>query len=122
MQTQHAVAWPDHREAKVFFFNGETAESVRLTTTLTHHQTHNKAGTVNGKCAPEDDAFYHDVVKALQLAKEWLIVGPGSAKDELAKHIRDYHPHLKDRIVGGTGRSPYGGPDRGACADVLPCR
>lgn len=100
MQTQHAVAWLDHREAKVFFFNRETAESVRLATTLTHHQTHNKAGTVDGKRAPEDDAFYHDVVKALQPAKEWLIVGPGSAKDELAKHIRDYHPHLKDRIVG----------------------
>jgi hypothetical protein len=27
-------------------------------------------------------------------------VGPGSAKDELAKHIRDHHPQLKDRIVG----------------------
>lgn len=99
MQTQHAVAWLDHREAKVFFFNRETAESVRLVTTLAHHQTHNKAGSIDGKRAPEDDAFYHDVVNALQPAKEWLIVGPGSEKDELAKHIRDHHAHLKDRIV-----------------------
>lgn len=51
MQTQHAVAWLDHREAKVFFFNREAAESVRLATTLAHHQTHNKAGTVDGKRA-----------------------------------------------------------------------
>ncbi|RVA07697.1 translational machinery protein [Mesorhizobium sp. M7A.F.Ca.US.002.01.1.1] len=100
MQTQHAVAWLDHREAKVFFFNRETAESVRLVTTLAHHQTHNKAGSIDGKRAPENDAFYHDVINALQPAKEWLIVGPGSAKDELAKHIRDHHAHLKDRIVG----------------------
>ncbi|MBZ9717890.1 MULTISPECIES: translational machinery protein [unclassified Mesorhizobium] len=73
---------------------------VRLVTTLAHHQTHNKAGSIDGKRAPEDDAFYHDVINALEPAKEWLIVGPGSAKDELAKHIRDHHAHLKDRIVG----------------------
>ena len=56
--------------------------------------------TVDGKRAPENLSFYHDVVNALQPAKEWLIVGPGSAKDELAKHIKDHHPHLLDRIVG----------------------
>jgi stalled ribosome rescue protein Dom34 len=100
MQAQHAVVWLDHREAKVFFFNREAADSVRLATTLAHHQTHNKAGTVDGKRAPEDQLFYHQVVNALQPAKEWLIVGPGSAKDELAKHIRDRHPDLKGRIVG----------------------
>ncbi|MCA0049993.1 translational machinery protein [Mesorhizobium sp. B283B1A] len=98
MQTQHAVAWLDHREAKVFFFNRETTESLKLATTLAHHQIHNKAGTIDGKRAPEDQSFYHDIVTALQPAKEWLIVGPGSAKDELAKHIRDRH--LNDRIVG----------------------
>jgi hypothetical protein len=87
MHAQHAVAWLGHREAKVFFFNRETAESVRLATTLAHHQTHNKAGTVDGKRAPENLSFYHDVVNALQPAKEWLIVGLGSAKDELAKRI-----------------------------------
>ena len=100
MQTQHAVVWLDHREAKVFFFNRQTAASVRLVTTLAHLQTHNKAGSVDGKRASENRAFYDDVVSALQPAKKWLIVGPGEAKDELAKHIRDHHPHLKDRIVG----------------------
>ena len=100
MQIQHAVVWLDHREAKVFFFNRETAESLHLATTLAHHQTHNKAGTVDGKRGPENVAFFHDVLNAMQPAKEWLIMGPGSAKDELAKHIRDHHPHLKDRIVG----------------------
>lgn len=100
MQTQHAVAWLDHREAKVFFFDRSAVESLRLATTLTHHQTHNKAGTIDGKRAPENQSFYHDIVSGLQPAKEWLIVGSGSAKDELVKHIRSHHPHLKDRIVG----------------------
>jgi stalled ribosome rescue protein Dom34 len=100
MQTQHAVAWLDHCEAKVFFFNREAAESMRLATTLSHHQTHNKAGTIDGKRAPENQSFYHDVVTALQPASEWLILGPGSAKDELVKHIHNRHPQLQNRIVG----------------------
>ena len=100
MQSQHAVAWLDHHEAKVFFFNRETAECLKLATTSSHRQTHNRAGTIGGKRAPENQSFYHDIVSALQPAKEWLIVGPGSAKDELVKHIRSHHPHLKDRIVG----------------------
>jgi stalled ribosome rescue protein Dom34 len=100
MQTRHAVAWLDHRQAKVFFFDRSAVESLRLATTLTHHQTHNKAGTIDGKRAPENQSFYHDIVSALQPAKEWLIVGPGSAKDELVKHIRSRHPHMEDRIVG----------------------
>lgn len=57
MQAQHAVAWLDHGEAKVFLFNHETAESVRLATTLAYRQTHNKAGTVDGKRAPENDCL-----------------------------------------------------------------
>ena len=100
MQTQHAVAWLDHCEAKVFFFDREGFESVTLSATLTHHQTHNKAGTVDGKRAPENQAFYRNIVLALQSAKEWLILGPGSAKDELAKHVRAHFPQLENRIIG----------------------
>lgn len=100
MHTQHAVVWLDHCEAKVFFFDRENAESLRLATTLAHHQTHNKAGTIDGKRAPENQSFYHDIVVALQPAKEWLIIGPGSAKDELVKHIRHHHPRVESRIVG----------------------
>ena len=98
MQTQHAVAWLDHREAKVFLFDRERVE--KLSTTLTHHQTHDKAATVDGKRAPENQSFYRDIVVALQPAKEWLILGPGSAKDELAKYIRTHCPQSEDRIIG----------------------
>jgi stalled ribosome rescue protein Dom34 len=73
---------------------------MRLAATLTHHQTHNKAGTIDGKRAPENHSFYHDIVSTLQPAQEWLLLGPGSAKDELVKHIRSHHPQLLGRIVG----------------------
>jgi stalled ribosome rescue protein Dom34 len=100
MHSQHAVAWLDHREAKVFFFDREKAESLKLATTLAHGQTHNKAGSIAGKRASEDQTFYHEIVNALTPALEWLIVGPSSAKDELVKHVRHHHPRLAERIVG----------------------
>lgn len=100
MQTRHAVAWLDHRQAKLFFFNRDGTEIMNLSTTLPHQQTHNKAGTIDGKRAQPDQSFYHDIVVALDPAKEWLIIGPGSARDELADHIRSHHPDLVDRIIG----------------------
>ncbi|MER9371115.1 translational machinery protein [Mesorhizobium sp. M0491] len=100
MHTQHAVVWLDHLEAKVFFFSRDSAEGIKLTTSLAHHQTHNKSGTSDGKRAPENQSFYQEIVSALRPSQEWLIVGPGSAKDELVKHIHTNHRHLKERIVG----------------------
>ncbi|MBZ9798506.1 translational machinery protein [Mesorhizobium sp. ES1-4] len=100
METQHAVAWLDHREAKLFFFDRESVDSEKLSTTLPHHQTHNKAGTVDGKRTTGNQSYYHDIVIALQPAKEWLILGPGSAKDELAKYIRTHCPQSEHRIIG----------------------
>src|SRR4051794_17592109 len=100
MHAQHAVAWLDHLEARLFFFDREGAEMQKLTTTLPHHQLHNQAGTIDGKRNPPDESFYHDMTAALERAREWLILGPGSAHTEFANHIRSCHPQLAGRIIG----------------------
>jgi hypothetical protein len=100
MQAYHAAAWLDHREARVFFFDRDGAELQRLKTTLPHRQTHNKAGSIDGKRNPPDLTFYDDVTAVLEPAMEWLLVGPGSAHGELADRVRSHHPQLADRIVG----------------------
>lgn len=100
MHSQHAVVWIDHLQAKVFFFDRNGFELHELKTTLPHRQTHNKAGTLDGKRSPPDQGFYHDVAVALEPAMEWLIVGPGSAHIELEEHLRNHHPQLVDRIIG----------------------
>lgn len=100
MQAYHAVVWLDHLEARIYFFDREGAETQRLTTTLPHHQLHNKAGTIEGKRNPPDKAFYDAVAAKLEPAREWLILGPGSAHDELASHIRSHRPEFANRIVG----------------------
>ena len=100
MHTYHAVVWLDHRLAKVFFFDRDEVEGLKLSTSLPHHQTHNKAGTIEGKRAAPDHVYFREIVEALRPAQEWLIVGPSSARDELAKHIREQNPDLADRIIG----------------------
>lgn len=100
MNHYHAVVWLDHREAKVFFFDRDNVEAHSLATKIPHHQMHNKSGSLTGKRSSVDSAYYHEIVKALEPAQEWLITGPGSAKLELVKHIHAHDAHLADRLIG----------------------
>ena len=88
MHIQHAVVWVDHREARIFLFDREGYERATVSTELPHHQTHNKAGTIDGKRTVPDQSYYEEIVTALEPAAEWLIVGPSSARDELVSHVR----------------------------------
>jgi stalled ribosome rescue protein Dom34 len=83
--TKHAAVWIDHNEAKVFRVdvggldptNVEPHHHVRRHSTVTAEHSH-----------PEDALHYFQAVeKVLADVEEILIVGPGSAKLELIKHI-----------------------------------
>lgn len=100
MQRYHAVVWLDHREAKVFFFDRDSFDEVGLASGSPQQHLHHKAGSVAGKRSPEDQHFFHAIVDALKPAKEWLILGPGSAKLELVKHIHKHDATLADHVVG----------------------
>ncbi len=99
-ETQHAVVWIDHREAKVFFLTRDHADDLTLGTSRHFDQAHKHAGTREGNRTPTDPDFLHEVTEALKPAKEWLILGPGIAKEELAKHVKHHDRLLADRIVG----------------------
>jgi stalled ribosome rescue protein Dom34 len=98
-QTQHAVVWIDHRQARVFFLTRDTADEITLDTSRTFDQAHKHAGTREGNRTPTDETFLHEVVEALKPAQEWLIIGPGIAKEELAKHVKHHDHLLTDRII-----------------------
>lgn len=100
MQHYHAVVWLDHREARVFFFDRKSAEEIDLEAKSPNHHLHHTKGTFAGKRAPEDQQFFHQVVEALKPAKEWLVLGPGSAKLELVKHVHKHHHTFSDYIIG----------------------
>ncbi len=100
MQKHHAVIWLDHREARIFFFNRNAFEEVDIRSTAPDTHLHHKAGSLSGKRAPEDHAYFEDIVTAASAADAWLITGPSSAKLELVKHIHLHAPQLVDHIVG----------------------
>lgn len=97
----HAVVWIDHNQARVFHFNAEEAEHVTL-----HPQghrkghLHHKAGSLGSGHAKEDHAFLQSAAEAVTDATAVLIVGPGSEKTALVKHIEGHVPALKSKIKG----------------------
>ena len=100
MKTQHAVVWIDHREAKVFWFDRDHAEGSRIKSQKSFDQAHKHAGTVSGSRTAIDDHFLHDVVEALAESQEWLVIGPGDAKDDFVKHVKSHDHTLAGRIIG----------------------
>jgi len=100
MPHYHAVVWLDHREARIFFFDRHSMDEIDLATNSPNHHLHHRKGSVAGKRSPEDQHFFHDIVNVLKPAREWLLMGPGSAKLELVKHVHKHDHSLSDHIVG----------------------
>ena len=99
MSHYHAVVWLDHHEAKVFHIT-ET-EADRITVRGREPDRHvNTRGGKSREHAHAGEAFLHEVVEALSGAQEWLITGPGEAKNELMRHIERHDPQFRDRVVG----------------------
>lgn len=99
MQTRHAVVWIDHREAKVFHFDRDHADGMKIKSQKGFDQAHKHAGTVDGSRTAIDEKFLHQVVESLMDAEEWLILGPGNAKEELAKHVKHHDHEVANRII-----------------------
>ncbi len=96
----HAVVWLDHREARVFQFNDIEADLARVQGAHPNQKLHHHSGSLTGKRTAEDHRYLESVVEHLKPAKEWLVMGPGSAKLELMKHVNKHHPDLVDHVCG----------------------
>lgn len=95
----HAVIWIDHSQARIFHLGLTGADEVTLHPQLATRHLHHKANAVGSGHAAPDKAFYAEVTRTLADAGEILIIGPASAKTELAGHIRASAPDLAKRIV-----------------------
>lgn len=96
----HAVVWIDHREAKVFEFNAEDVQKLVIHSHSPAKHLHHKAGALGAGHAAEDAAFYHAVAEALAPVQEVLVVGPGSAKTALLKHLAAHDPKIAAKVLG----------------------
>jgi hypothetical protein len=101
MQTHyHAVVWIDHRQARVFHFNGNDADKLVVNPDDPVRNLHHKANSIGSGHAPEDQNFLEDVAKSVADAGAILILGPSSEKNELVKHIKRFHPEMTIKIEG----------------------
>ncbi|WP_315774693.1 MULTISPECIES: translational machinery protein [unclassified Bradyrhizobium] len=96
----HAVVWLDHSEAKVFHIGLTGADELTLHPHLQTKHLHHKANEIGSGHAAPDKNFLEEVAHALDDAGEILIIGPSSAKTELAKYLHEKHPAVGKRIVG----------------------
>jgi stalled ribosome rescue protein Dom34 len=96
----HAVVSIDHAEANVYEFADDNVTEHRIKATDRQGNIHHKAGSVGSGHAHDSKAYLTAVVDALKPSHEILIVGHGTAKDELASFIRDHAPLLAPRIIG----------------------
>ncbi|MBH5390433.1 MULTISPECIES: translational machinery protein [Bradyrhizobium] len=95
----HAVIWIDHSQARIFHFGLGGSDEITLHPHLATRHLHHKANAIGSGHAAPDKAFYTEVTKAVADAGEILIIGPASAKTELADHIHASAPDLAKRIV-----------------------
>jgi stalled ribosome rescue protein Dom34 len=94
--SQHAIVFIDHEHAKVFHLDGIDAHGASLKQHA-HHKSHSAKHKVDGK-AQHDHKLFEEVVKEMQSAQEILVVGPGTAKNELIHHIEQKAKNLQSRI------------------------
>ena len=94
----HALVWLDHRVAKVFHFNVEHSDREIVNSTHPHQNLHHKANSSDSGHAAVDKEYLERVAKTLAQAGAILIVGPGSAKTELVKHIEHAHAPIAAKI------------------------
>lgn len=96
----HAVVSIDHAEAVVFEFAENDVSEHRIKATDRQGNIHHKAGSVGSGHAHDRKSYLAAIVDALKPSHEILIVGHGTAKDELASFIRDHAHLLAPRIMG----------------------
>lgn len=97
MSAQHALVFIDHDHAKVFLVDRADPKGAALKQHA-HHKTSAKHKT-DGKAA-HDHHLFDEVVKAMHGLEEILLVGPGTAKNELMHHIEKVAKQLAPKVVG----------------------
>jgi stalled ribosome rescue protein Dom34 len=100
MNHANVCVWIDHREAKLFGIGLETADEATVHAASPVHHLHRKADHVHlGKPAPDQD-FLKAIADHLGNARGILILGPGTAKNELAGYLHLHTPALAKCIWG----------------------
>lgn len=100
MSYQHAVVWLDHLKATVIDFSIDDQHVQFVASATENRQVHRKSGPMGSGKAREDHHFFDDVVAAIGNAREILVCGPGTAKNEFRKDLEKRHAAVARLVVG----------------------
>ncbi len=100
----HTAVWLDHKEAHIFHFAALPlrASAEEVTVPAPQHRIHRHQLSRSGEAVEHPDdlkRYFTEVAGHLRDAHAILIMGPGSAKAELVKHLRAHNATLADRVV-----------------------
>lgn len=93
---QHVLVVIDHHTARIFHLDGTDAATLTVREAGVRETDDRHAS--DGKRVSHD-AFFHDVAGELTAAKEILILGNGTAKDEFKHHLDDHHAGVAAAVV-----------------------
>jgi stalled ribosome rescue protein Dom34 len=96
----HSVMWIDHREARVFHFGREEAETLVIHPDKPTRQVHHKSKTIGSGHEVLAKEYLHAAAQSIADAGAVLITGPSNAKTELMAHIKKHDPELLKIILG----------------------
>ena len=96
----HAVVWLDSKEAHIYRFNAEDVELERIKAHSPFRKVHHKAGVIGAGHLHLERDYFDNIVDALRGVEEWLVVGPGAAKNEFLAHLEAHIPWFKAKLVG----------------------
>ena len=100
MTHSHAIVWMDSREAHVFRFSADDVDRQRIRSRNPFRKVHHKAGAIGAGHVHLDHRYFEDIAAALNGVEEWLLTGPGIAKNEMARHVEQRLPDLKSKLCG----------------------
>ena len=95
----HAIVWIDSKEAHVFQFNADDVEKQRIKAHLPFRKIHHKAGVIGAGHVHLDHHYFDEIGKAFEGVQEWLLTGPGAAKDEMRSYLSTTRPELEKKLL-----------------------
>jgi len=90
----------DAKEAHVFHFGADDVEKERIKAHSPFRKVHHKAGVIGSGHVHPDHRYFDEVAEALSGIQEWLLIGPGAAKTEMASYTEQHRPDLSRKLLG----------------------